>query len=374
MRKQYIFLQERQDRVKLCLAEKNRIIEDLQNRLAAQEDEDLKMAQELGQKTVEKKNKVIEDLQHGLAAQEAEHLKLANELERKIIELNEKTKTLDAEKKDLLKLNQDLRQEMQEAEERHKITVECLKSENVAQNMALSEKDSIIRNVHEQIVKLEEEKESLVIVHAGQSAVPKSESVPRADHDRIVRELNRRLSEETEKNFGLGDMRTVYKDELDCMKVNLTSAEELQKHMKATITTLSASNAENSKRSAAAERELAIARERIDLLNAQVEVYRHDFQMEREAREKLASEKDNILTDLGLLQKRNKELIDEAQKNLANGTSPGPSTGAIRKTPPQSKEATPDIEQSVKYVCPLCNIETTTLRLLEQHLETCLKD
>lgn len=44
-----------------------------------------------------------------------------------------------------------------------------------------------------------------------------------------------------------------------------------------------------------------------------MEVYKHDFDIEREARQELANERDEILSDLKLLQRRNQQLIEEAQ-------------------------------------------------------------
>ena len=51
----------------------------------------------------------------------------------------------------------------------------------------------------------------------------------------------------------------------------------------------------------------------MDILKTQVELYRKDFEMERTARENLAGEKEQILTDLRLLQRRNQQLIEEQQ-------------------------------------------------------------
>lgn len=47
---------------------------------------------------------------------------------------------------------------------------------------------------------------------------------------------------------------------------------------------------------------------------SQTEIYHKDFLMEREAREKLVTEKDNILSELQLLKMRNKQLIDDAEE------------------------------------------------------------
>lgn len=315
---------------------------------------------------------MIEDLQNRITEKETESLKFAQELQKKILDSLEKVKLVEAEKQELLQLNQNLRQQLTESEERAKITIQCLTSENQAQHMTISEKDSIIRNIHEQISKLERERghESMVFVESTQSSVPPNEMMLKSEHDEIVREMNHKLSEELAKNLDFNDMQKVYKDELKCLKANAASTEELRKQMQATIQTLQTSNSENSRRAAQAEREFATARERIDLLNAQVEIYRNDFQMEREAREKIANEKENLTVDLNLLQKRNKELIDETQRSLS-GIAPSSSSGAVRKSPsPEAKSK----EVEPTYNCPVCNAQAKTLRLMEQHLASCLPE
>ena len=52
----------------------------------------------------------------------------------------------------------------------------------------------------------------------------------------------------------------------------------------------------------------------LDVLTQQLEIYSKDFKTEQESRENLANEKDQLLSDLRELQKKNQELIQEAQK------------------------------------------------------------
>lgn len=369
IRKHGQFVQEVQESTRSRFTEKNKVIEDLQNRLATKESESLSFAQEAQKKILESLEKV--------KAIEAEKQELLQMNQKKILESLEKVNAIEVEKQELLQMNQSLRQQIGEVEERAKITIDCLTSENKAQSMTISEKDSIIRNIHEQISRLEQNRESMVFVESRPAGA--SEMILKSEHDQILAVLNERFSEEIAKNMEFNDLRKMYKDELDCLKVNLASAEELHKQSQATIQTLTASNGENSKRAAQAEREFATARERIDLLNAQVEIYRNDFQMEREAREKIASEKDSLAADLSLLQKRNKELIEESQRNLSAQTAsgPGPSSGAVRKSPSPPKSASPEqspAPSETSYNCPVCNVSTKTLRLLEMHLESCLPE
>lgn len=45
----------------------------------------------------------------------------------------------------------------------------------------------------------------------------------------------------------------------------------------------------------------------------QLDVYKSDFEMERQSRQDIANEREELLSDLKLLQRRNQQLIDEAQ-------------------------------------------------------------
>ncbi|KAJ2948258.1 hypothetical protein O0L34_g7488 [Tuta absoluta] len=55
-------------------------------------------------------------------------------------------------------------------------------------------------------------------------------------------------------------------------------------------------------------------KEDADLLKAQLDLYKSDFEAERESREKMASEKENILADLRTTQKRNQELLMQLEE------------------------------------------------------------
>lgn len=49
------------------------------------------------------------------------------------------------------------------------------------------------------------------------------------------------------------------------------------------------------------------------IFSFQLDVYKSDFEMERQARQDIANEREELLSDLKLLQRRNQQLIDEAQ-------------------------------------------------------------
>lgn len=106
----------------------------------------------------------------------------------------------------------------------------------------------------------------------------------------------------------------VYIDEINCLKVNLTAAEELLKKAQVDINTLKCKDVEKNELFSQYEEEKKKMKHDLELFKQQLEVYRSDFEIERTAREELAGQKDQLLTDLKLLQRRNQQLIEENEK------------------------------------------------------------
>ncbi|XP_045537465.1 optineurin [Papilio machaon] len=150
-----------------------------------------------------------------------------------------------------------------------------------------------------------------------------------------------------------------------------------------------------------------------DLLRAQLLQYKSDFEAEREARAKMASEKDDIVTDLRTAQKRNQELekqLEEVRKlspgifrtvtskKIISNSSPtasgSPRTttdNVVRKKKKLSTEGvagagpgagsgagaskgaeTPNTPPPQRYTCPVCDQTFKTLIFLQQHVDSCL--
>ena len=138
--------------------------------------------------------------------------------------------------------------------------------------------------------------------------------MPRAEHELKIKELERKLSELLASNLDFKDVEKQYIDEINCLKVTLTSAEELIKKHDATIAQLVAKDHERLQKIKEFEKTVAEQNERIVLLEHQNEVHRKDFEMEKESRTVALKEKQQMLQDLKILQKRNQELIEEHQK------------------------------------------------------------
>lgn len=258
-------------------------------------------------------------------------------------------------------------------------------------NKALSEKESILRNMSREIERLELEKQEFVVVKPNKPDTRDSaEFITKEEHDRQIKVLQREMSVIVAKNLEFEDMKKVYIDELNCMRVNLTAAEEVFAKNRAQlerqakdIETKDVSLAENI-------RELKTLAEQVDVLTAQLDIYKVDFEAERTARAELASEKDRILTDLKLLQKRNQQLIEEVQNGRAaeekatraaneslDKREPSPpkastsSEGAAAASAGSSTQEEQTFDRPILY-CPLCNQGYKDLSTLQNHVEDCV--
>lgn len=264
---------------------------------------------------------------------------------------------------------------------------------------AVSEKQSILQNMAKQIERLELEKQEFVVVKAtkagGNDVGADAEYITKEEHQRQLKVLQREMSVVVARNLEFDDMKNVFVDEINCLKVNLTAAEELHAKHRAElarqareIETKDVSLAENI-------RELKTLAEQVDVLSAQLDIYKVDFEAERSARGELASEKDRILADLKLLQKRNQQLIEEvqngrvAQENATKAANealdkrvtdppaetPGPSrVGASAANPPKQQQPEPEEQEFVPSIlhCPLCNNAYRDLTTLQNHVEDCV--
>lgn len=250
----------------------------------------------------------------------------------------------------------------------------------------VSEKESILKNMGQEIERLELEKQEFVVVKSNKPE-PKAggQFMTTEEHNRQIKVLQREMSVVVAKNLEFEDMKKVYIDELNCMRVNLTAAEEVHKknHLQMDrqareMETKDVTLAENL-------RELKSLAEQVDVLTAQLDIYKNDFEAERSARAELASDKDRILVDLKLLQKRNQQLIEEVQNGrVAEEKATRAANESLDKREPsppkpgtsvdEAAGGTSQEEQSsnrwVLY-CPLCSQAYKDLSTLQIHVEDC---
>ncbi|XP_047535879.1 optineurin isoform X3 [Vanessa atalanta] len=188
----------------------------------------------------------------------------------------------------------------------------------------------------------------------------------------------------------------IFKDFNELLKKSVTKSEN-------TPAQLSAALLARAREVSALRAELADC----ELLRAQLDSYRSDFEAEREAREKMASEKEIILTDLRTAQRKIQELTTQLEKIRAlnpalhkSVTTNRPTTASARpatttaatsatsastttttgnmvrkkkKVVNKSKEVVHETTPPpLRFDCPVCDQPFKTLILLEQHVDSCL--
>lgn len=131
-------------------------------------------------------------------------------------------------------------------------------------------------------------------------------------------------------------------------------------------------------------KKMKIEKEEKDLLKAQLDLYKSDFEAEREAREKMASEKENLLTDLRQTQRHNQELTKQLEE--VRKMNPGVYRSVTTKRPQSSASSTPSRQPSspsnasnttgnIVYKCPKCmRFSCEQYSVMEDHLDYCLDD
>lgn len=106
-------------------------------------------------------------------------------------------------------------------------------------------------------------------------------------------------------------------DEINSLKVNLISLEELYHKAKFDINILQNDEFNHSKSLTEYENKIKNIKEEMAILQIQVDTYQKDFESERDSRQNMAGERDNLLIELKNLQICNQKLIEEAESNLS---------------------------------------------------------
>ncbi|KAH8389749.1 hypothetical protein KR200_001039 [Drosophila serrata] len=164
-------------------------------------------------------------------------------------------------------------------------------------------------------------------------------------------------------------MKKTYIEEIDCLKVNLTSAQELMAKMQRDIDELKAKDIQK--------------QEEILHLQTQNDIYRRDFEMERADREKNAGEKEQYLMDLRSLQRKNQELIEALAESHRASKSASPASSLsssrsslrddqrpVRVLEPTGAAASRTPEAILR--CPICSKSFNALSVLQSHVNDCL--
>ncbi|XP_017125128.1 NF-kappa-B essential modulator isoform X1 [Drosophila elegans] len=270
--------------------------------------------------------------------------------------------------------NQKLKEDLETKIVQIEVVQDFSQKEQSELRMSISEKTSLIDNMRVEIDKLQQLKMhsfEFVPEDGGKTDADPDKAlnyVQRDEHDRQVRDLQRQLSKLVAENLEITDMKNTYIEEIDCLKVNLTSAQELIAKMQRDIDELKARDIQK--------------QEVIDHLQTQNDIYRRDFEMERADREKNAGEKDQYLMDLKALQRRNQELIEalaeshKASKSASPASSLSSSRSSLREEqrPVRVLDPTGAASRTAEPIlrCPICSKSFNAISVLQSHVNDCL--
>ncbi|KAM8711791.1 hypothetical protein ACLKA7_012319 [Drosophila subpalustris] len=270
------------------------------------------------------------------------------------------------------KLNDENRQLKKEVEinlEQMRLVEDIRQKEHDELRQSVSEKSSLINNMRVEIDKLQQHQVPS-FEYVPDDGKPDVEYIKRDEHELQLKELRREMSVLLAENLEINDMKKTYIEEINCLKVNLTSAEELLNVMRADINSLKAKDVQKD--------------DEIENFKTQIEIYRRDFEMERADREKNAGEKEQYLVDLRALQRRNQELIEalaEAHKSKKSSITPSSSTSASASSKSSLRdEQRPVLDPTGAAAktadtvlrCPICSKSFGALTVLQSHVNDCL--
>ncbi|CAH0713100.1 unnamed protein product, partial [Brenthis ino] len=225
---------------------------------------------------------------------------------------------------------------------------------------------------------------------AGGEALAALQRHLRAHHDAV-------LTNVAQVRGTLSIFEGIFKDYNELLKKSVTKTET--KPQSQSVEQLTAALLARGQELHALEAQLAaltLHKEEADLLRAQVDLYKSDFEAERESREKMASEKENLMTDLRSAQKKIQELTTQLEEirilspgvhksvtakrrpAAAARTPPAPAPAAPaaaantvrkKKRVEEEKESSPP---PLRFDCPVCDRPFKSLILLQQHVDSCL--
>ncbi|XP_034835447.1 optineurin isoform X1 [Maniola hyperantus] len=226
----------------------------------------------------------------------------------------------------------------------------------------------------------------------------------------IERQHSEALTNISQVRGTLSIFEGIFKDYTDLLKKSLTKPEP--KPQSQSVEQLTAALVARGQELQALEAELAVLKNYKDdceLLKAQVDLYKCDFDAERESRQKMASEKENAHTDLRTAERKIQELTAQLEEirilspglhksvttkkapshpaTPARSSRPPPATTAAATTTtgnmvrkkkkievkpieePPPHETTPP---PLRFDCPVCDQPFKSLILLQQHVDSCL--
>nr|AJC99007.1 AGAP005933 [Anopheles coluzzii] len=249
-----------------------------------------------------------------------------------------------------------------------------------------SERQAIIQNLSKHIERLELQIKGFVVVNTNKPEGDdgKASFVSEETHKRELKQIERRLSVEVAKNLEFEDMRKVYVDEINCLKANLKTAEQVYAAGRVEAQQQFDDIKARDETIAQLRQQITTLEERVQMLTVQSDIFQKDFEAERTAREELAGEKSRILGEFEVLQRRNAELTAQvsqtesdraetaqrAAKMVQQATS-SQETAGTNNTPANQPEEEQKEPLSLLR-CPLCLKGYKDFSSLQSHAADCM--
>ncbi|XP_065332204.1 optineurin isoform X2 [Cloeon dipterum] len=238
----------------------------------------------------------------------------------------------------------------------------------------LNVKDRIVSQLH---ARLRENENEIAELAAQQKSEQSKEFKEQLDH-KIAEILQMKdVLEEKERTLEKKNSLIAQKDsQLAQMELRVSQAETKSNQKEAEAATML--------------QRMKTLEQSVDALQAQAEVYKMDFNEERESREKLAADKEKLADELLAVQQEKEHLAAELEALKRQPTQLPPTASASNVNPktqhtnyntiaaigrPRSHWLSDALEQpreQPKYECPKCYFVFNSLQPLENHVNLCL--
>uniref|UniRef100_A0A182PV73 CCHC NOA-type domain-containing protein n=1 Tax=Anopheles epiroticus TaxID=199890 RepID=A0A182PV73_9DIPT len=250
-----------------------------------------------------------------------------------------------------------------------------------------SERQAVIQNLSKHIERLELQIKGFVVVNTNkpESDDGKAAFVTEEVHKRELKEIERRLTVEVAKNLEFEDMRKVYVDEINCMKMNLKAAEQVYATSRAETQQLFDDIKKRDDTIVELRQQLTVLQERVQMLTVQSDIFQKDFEAERTAREELAGEKSRILAEFEVLQRRNADLTTQVSQTESERAETAEraaimvqqattsSQGTVGEASSSTEQQEDDQQQPISLLrCPLCLKGYKDFSSLQSHAADCM--
>nr|AJC98995.1 AGAP005933 [Anopheles coluzzii] len=249
-----------------------------------------------------------------------------------------------------------------------------------------SERQAIIQNLSKHIERLELQIKGFVVVNTNKPEGDdgKASFVSEETHKRELKQIEQRLSVEVAKNLEFEDMRKVYVDEINCLKANLKTAEQVYAAGRVEAQQQFDDIKARDETIAQLRQQITTLEERVQMLTVQSDIFQKDFEAERTAREELAGEKSRILGEFEVLQRRNAELTAQVSQTESDRAETAQRAAKMVQQATSSQEAAgmnntpanqPEEEQKEPLSllrCPLCLKGYKDFSSLQSHAADCM--